>query len=88
MVAFRTRAELAALPRLFVPDAVDGLDVSTESGLAAARLRLAVDLSRSLKASTLVAVCRAHGLRHISTGVAAAHALASLTLSAINGEIH
>jgi hypothetical protein len=47
------------------------LDVSTDAGRAAARLRVAYHLSRNLLANTLVKACRANGIRHICTGPAA-----------------
>ena len=54
--------------------------MATDAGRSAARLRVATSLARNLKASTLVASCRANGIRHITTGVAAAHALASISI--------
>jgi hypothetical protein len=74
------------LPRHFVPDAVAGLDLRTEAGCTAARLRMATDLARSLKADTLIRCCRAAGIRHVTTGHQAAHALAAATIQSPSGE--
>ena len=79
-MTMRSLGELAVLPRLFAPDAVAGLDLKTEAGCAAARLRMATELARSLKADTLIRCCRAAGIRHVTTGHQAAHALAAATL--------
>ncbi len=54
--------------------------MSTDAGRSAARIRMAADLARCLKANTLVSCCRANGIKHITTGRAAAHALASITI--------
>jgi hypothetical protein len=85
-MTMRSPGELAVLPRHFVPDAVAGLDVHTEAGCAAARLRMATNLARSLKADTLIRCCRAAGIRHVTTGHQAAHALAAATLPAPTSE--
>jgi hypothetical protein len=86
MAAFRTAQQLAVLPLAFVPDAVAGLNVQTDEGCAAARLRLATDLAGSLKASTLISVCRALGIRHVTQGHQAAHALAAATIQSPSSE--
>src|SRR4051812_6899924 len=78
-----SREQLAALPRTFLDDAVQGLDLTTETGRTAARLRVATDLARCLKAATLLKACRANGIRHITAGHQAAHALASLAVPAL-----
>lgn len=75
-----SREQLAALPRAFLDDAVKGLDLTTETGRATARLRVATDLARHLKAATLVKACRLNGIRHISSGHQAAHALAAIAV--------
>jgi hypothetical protein len=85
-MTMRTSHDLAALPRSFVSDAVAGLNLQTEAGCASARLRMATDLARSLKADTLIQVCRALRIRHVVTGHQAAHALAAATISAFSGE--
>jgi hypothetical protein len=71
---------LGDVPRLYAVDAVAGLDLRIAAHRARARLRVAVDLSRGLRETTLIRVCRAHGLRHIANGVAAAHALARIAV--------
>jgi hypothetical protein len=68
----RLSHDFGALPKGFVPNAVAGLDLRTEAGCAAARLRMATSLARSLKADTLVRCCRALGMRHVTTGRAMA----------------
>jgi hypothetical protein len=80
-MTLHNRAELAALPRYFVADAIASIDTSTEPGLAAAKLRMATELSKCLKASTLIAACRAHSVRHVVTGHQAAYALASIAFA-------
>ncbi len=75
-----SQAELAALPRTFLDNAVEGLDLTTEAGRTTARLRVATDLARCLKAATLLKACRANGLRHIGTAHQAAHALACVAV--------
>lgn len=80
-----SRDELAALPRTFLTDAVKGLDLTTETGRAAARLRVATDLARSMKAATLLKACRANGIRHVTAGHQAAHALAAIAVPALPG---
>jgi hypothetical protein len=77
-MTLRNRADLAALPRYFVADAIANIDTSTETGLAAAKLRMATELGKCLKASTLIAACRVHGIKHIVAGHQAAYALASI----------
>lgn len=77
----RLHHDLAALPQGFVPEAVAGLDLRTEAGCAAARLRLATNLARCLKAETLMRCCRALGIQHITSGHQAAHALAAATIA-------
>ena len=85
-MTMRSPGELAVLPRFFIPDAVAGLDLMTETGCAAARLRMATDLARSLKADTLIRCCRVAGIRHVTTGHQAAQALAAATLPAPTSE--
>ena len=81
-MTMRSSYELAMLPRSFVPDAVAGLHLQTEADCTSARLRMATELARSLKADTLIRCCRAAGIRHVSTGHQAAHALATATIPA------
>ena len=85
-MTMRTTHELAVLPRMFVPDATAGLDLKTEAGCSAARLRMATDLARGLKADTLIRCCRAAGIRHVTTGHQAAHALAAAAFPAPTSE--
>ncbi|MCB4825496.1 hypothetical protein [Roseicella aerolata] len=83
-----SRAVLASLPAKYLPTA--GADLTTEAGCAAARLRMAAALSRSVEGTTLLQCCRAKGLRHVCTELAAAHALASLAIPhpSSQGETH
>ncbi len=69
--------ELRDLPRSYAAEAARGLDTSTPDGCAAARLRMAADLARFMKAGTLVRAARVAGIRHVTAGHQAAHALAS-----------
>ena len=73
-------AELQALPQTFAASAGAGLDLSTDTGRDAARIRMAADLVRCLKAPTLRRACRANGLPFVRTGSAAARALATLAI--------
>lgn len=77
----RLRDDLRFLPPGCAAEATAGLDLTTGAGRAAARLRVATRLARRLTDATLLAACRARGLRHVSTGVAAAHALAALAVT-------
>lgn len=76
----RPRDSLRHLPRNCTVEAIAGLGLATDAGRRAARLRVATRLARRLTDATLLAACRARGLRHVSTGVAAAHALAALAV--------
>ena len=87
-MTMRPLHDLAALPRLFVPDAVAGLDVETTTGCATARLRMATDLARSLQADILLRCCRAAGIRHVIQGHQAAYALAAAAIPTPNGRAH
>ena len=55
-------------------------DLTTETGYAAARLRLAIDLARTQTAKALIQACRVRQMRHVLTGHQAAYALAVATL--------
>lgn len=76
----RPRDGSRSLPRSCPIGATAGLDPATDAGRQNARLRVATRLARRLTDATLLAACRARGLRHVSTGVAAAHALAALAV--------
>ncbi|MDO9714026.1 hypothetical protein [Paracraurococcus lichenis] len=71
---------LAALSRAHVPAAIAGLDLQTEEGCIAARLRLATSLARSRTTEALLCTCRVLGMRHVAQGHQAAYALAVVAI--------
>ncbi|MDO9713640.1 hypothetical protein [Paracraurococcus lichenis] len=77
-----TMQHLAALSRAHVPAAIAGLDIQTEEGCIAARLRLAASFARSLTVEALLAICRVLGMRHVAQGHQAAYALAVVAIPA------
>lgn len=87
-MSMRPLKHLASLPRLFVHDAVAGLDVETTTGCATARLRMATNMARSLQADILLRCCRVAGIRHVTQGHQAAYALAAAAIPTPNGRAH
>ena len=59
---------------------------TAETDCAAARLKLATDLARTLTADALIKACRAAGIRHVVSAHQGAHALAAATIQSPSSE--
>ncbi|MDO9712381.1 hypothetical protein [Paracraurococcus lichenis] len=75
-----TMQHLAALSRAHVPAAIAGLDLQTEQGCTAARLRLATSFACAMTTEALLCTCRVLGMQHVAQGHQAAHALAVVAI--------